>query len=1226
MTFVRRSEPTQQLEKFARVALEAKDSIFAPPPLPHHHQHQHHHHQNSITHSALHPIEGSLLVHQRRVLEEVRCQIMTDTSSLAATHSTANLNSVTAQPLPSPVASAPVSNGNNNNNNNLAVTHSAQEDEDEPYTIKCICAFEDDDGHTVFCERCETWQHILCYYNGEDVPEVHNCADCEPRPLDSKLATELQKKRREEQSDGGDRKSKRSGSKSHRKKAAKDNTTAATATATSSSSSTTTAAAAITTATSNTATALATGGSAGDQTNGWSSHERSGSANSREHHPPSAKKSKTSHRSSNSVSSLTGLPPPLGSDSRKRATSASAMSPSKASLIPNIPLYSQEFLHLYDHDQANVDIPSNLFDNLKLATDLSSWVQDPAHLALVANGRSAQEVFTYLDRPLDPAQWPALSKQIVTDTSVEYDGRHPTWRFLTLENDVRKDEIIGEVKGKVGHFRDYCLDPNSRWQELRHPEPFVFFHPQLPIYIDSRKEGSQLRYVRRSCRPNVTMKTVITNDIEYHFCFVANQDITAKSEITTSWYLDPQMFPSNNGFVKQEGSNEGISDAAAISISNVLANFGGCACDSSRACRLAKIDCRRPPKSAEPGSKQANGRRKKSRTKNAISPVNTGLANNSRAASETVKAQVDDDRVESRSRSTSNRPRSRDLTPTTARSPTDPLASMTGELSAREKRKIAAAEKKFEQLEHDQQHPQKKKKRSSGTSVQTATTTTTSATTSTTAATTHTHPKPLRVDTNTRRSSNSPRKRSPMSITPGPKSQSSQKKLSRSSTPIVASPLRRPQYVDSEMQTEPDENDPDYVPPKPPRRACFVPLTTRLLKRCHEDRLRLQELGNRINASPRCSSTTTPSIPLPHHDTIISPSQNRQEDVDMKDADTGMTPPKVPQHATAMAAPSPSPGTTTALSSLHISPDEMTPHIALHSLPSTAAHNFPMPRKPPDRARGGKDLRVQLPPPPQFSNTTTTSNQSLSHPIASATHTPLSSTPNPATQSPFPVKPSSTPTTSSTTFNPSPVSSTQIISPGPSVTAPSPVKKKLSLGDYMSRRGTLTTMTPITEKPQPPFFPSSQSSQSPTQQQQQQQGDHPADKEKEKEKEKDNDNDNDNTKVLPDGLVGLRRDAGSDGSKDGATAGAGDTVQDVVMQDADANADADGDAPTGVGVSELPSPSPLRFTVVPTTTAAAAAAATAVTAVTEVQSGNNSNGNGNGGGGGSKDPRLHHSR
>ncbi|PGH12889.1 hypothetical protein AJ79_03989 [Helicocarpus griseus UAMH5409] len=891
---------------------------------------------------------------------------MTDTSSLAATHSTATLPPVTVQPLPSPVP-----NGN--------VAQSVHEDEDEPYTIKCICAFEDDDGHTVFCERCETWQHILCYYDGEDVPEVHNCADCEPRALNSKLATELQRKRREEQSDGGDRKGKRSGSKTHRKKAKDNHAT-------------------------------------GDQTNGWTSHERSGS-NARDHPPPS-KRTKTGHRASNSTSSLTGIPN-LGPDSRKRATSASSMSPTKATLLPSIPLYSQEFLHLYDHDQANVDIPSNLFDNLKLATDLSSWVQDPANLALVANGRAPKDVFTHLDRPLNPAQWPVISSQTITDTNIDYNGRNPTWRFLTVENDVRKDEIIGEVKGKVGHFRDYCLDPNSRWQELRHPEPFVFFHPQLPIYIDSRKEGSQLRYVRRSCRPNVTMKTFITNDIEYHFCFVANQDITSKSEITTSWYLDPQMFPSSNGFVKQEGSKDGISDAAVISISNVLANFGGCACDSSESCLLAKIDCRRPPKHTEPASKQVNGRRKKSRAKNAMSPVSTGPATNSRAGSETVKGH-EDDRVDSRSRSASNHPRSRDLTPT-AHSPTDPLTTVPSELSAREKRKIAAAEKKFEQLEHDQQHPQKKKKRSSGASAQTVSG----------VATSHTHPKPPRLDTTTaRRSSNSPRKRSPMSVTSGRGSQPSQKKISRSSTPSIASPLRRPQYVDSEMQTEPDENDPDYVPPKPPlRRPSFVPLTTRLLKRCHEDRLRLQELSSRNNLSP--AHSTAPSLSGVKHD--LSP-QGRREDVDMKDADTAMTPPKNQQPSAIPASPG-----ATALSSPRITPEA--PAKPLHTLPSTVAHNFPVPLKPPDRQRG--DLRVQL-PASQFTNSAVSTNTPISTPVSLA-------------QSPF--------STKSAALHP-------FQAPGSSMTAPSPVKKKLSLGDYMSRRGTLTT--PTTEKPLPPVFPSNQ--------------------------------------------------------------------------------------------------------------------------------------------------------
>ncbi len=59
-----------------------------------------------------------------------------------------------------------------------------QEDiEEEPYTIKCICGGFDDDGNTILCEACYTWQHIMCYYpdNVDDAHQpdfVHLCAEC----------------------------------------------------------------------------------------------------------------------------------------------------------------------------------------------------------------------------------------------------------------------------------------------------------------------------------------------------------------------------------------------------------------------------------------------------------------------------------------------------------------------------------------------------------------------------------------------------------------------------------------------------------------------------------------------------------------------------------------------------------------------------------------------------------------------------------------------------------------------------------------------------------------------------------------------------------------------------------------------------------------------------------------------------------------------------------------
>lgn len=893
---------------------------------------------------------------------------MTDTSSFANTYPTVN-----TFPVPAPTLPSPIQNG----------AKPAQDDEEEPYTIKCICIFEDDDGSTVFCERCETWQHIVCYYDGQSVPDIHNCADCEPRAFDSKRATERQKRLRE-QNEGGDRKAKRSGSKNQRKKA-KDT----------------------------------------DQTNGWTSHERSGSNSASRDQPPPAKKQRIGHRASGSVSSVSGTPT-LGIDSRKRAGSSAgaAASPTKIPIHhPPIPLYSQEFLHLYDNDQAKIDIPGNLYDTIGLASDLASWLQDPSALAQVANGRNPMEVFTYSDQPLNQPDWPVLSKQSATDNSVDFDGRHPTWRFLKVDNDVRKDDIVGEVRGKVGHFRDYCLDPNSRWQELRHPEPFVFFHPQLPIYIDSRKEGTLLRYIRRSCRPNVTLKTFITNKVEYHFCFVANQDIPRNSEITTTWYLDPQLFPTNNGLVKQEGPNDGFPDAAAISISNVLAHFGGCACDSLQPCLLANVDRRFRPRIPEVGNKQANGKRKKSKPKNTISPASTGRATNSRAGSEARKVREDDDIAEVRSASGSTRdhPRSRDMTPTSHNLPDLSGANGT-ELSARERRKIAAAEKKFEQLEQDQHHqhiPKKKRRSNTALGASNANTNKLPTTTISNASL----PKPPRLDTMAAcRSPSTSTKASPRSATPRRQLGTNSTRGSASGTPRVGSPLTRAQYVDSSIQTKPDECDLHDIPsPKPSPRNSFIPLTKRLFIRCHKDRLK-EEGSERLSpVQTKHSPNSMPPPPtIPKVSKSASSPQRMQEDVEMKDADTDQTPTQ-PIASTPSLVPSPS----------------------FRPLPSTAAHHIAIPRnlpaKPPD------NLHIQLP--------TSTSPDASATPTLGRTTSSLSS----QSLSPLSVKAQSQ-------------AGTQTHSPG--AAAPSPAKKRMSLEDYMSRRGTLAT--PTAEKPQSAILPNGQ--------------------------------------------------------------------------------------------------------------------------------------------------------
>lgn len=631
---------------------------------------------------------------------------------------------------------------------------------------------------------------------------------------------------------------------------------------------------------------------------------------------------------------------------------------------------------------------SNLFVNLPLAADLASWVTEPSALARVANGRSAQDIFTWSDAELYRSRWPTLSTESITDSNIEIDGKHPTWKLLKTQDSIRKDEIVGEIKGKIGLLRDYCLDPNNRWQELRHPEPFVFFHPQLPIYIDSRHEGSMLRYVRRSCRPNVTMKTYITNEVEYHFCFVAKEDIPANSEITAMWYLDQQLFESTNGLVKQE-SSDSAQEVAAICISNVLAHFGGCACVPPPNCLLASIDRRRHPKASDP--KQPNGRRKK-KSKPNISPL--GIHN--RAGSEGAKhADDEDDQADSRSVSGSARgqTRSRDLTPITQH-PNDPPLFGETELSARDKRKIAAAEKKFQQLEQDQQASQRKKKRASGHSAQATPNIGGPGQTSYFGN----QSKTASVDTGSGRHSHSP----PAPISPGAWSSGrhpSPRKVSNPKVAALRSPFGRPQYVNSGIQTDPDATEAPLGSSQ--RVSGFTPLTLRLLKRFQVDRGRF-DVSKRPSDSGAPFATPTAPITLPNAST---------DEVEMKDVDSPTARYKRRESADSAAH---SKSDYSPQSSGLGRPPFPPPW------PSTAAHFSRVPGKSADGNRWD---------PPNQATTPTQASVVSPGSAAPSTASPPSS-----------VDPSSQPNAH-----------------GSGVSAPSPVKKKLSLGDYLIRRGTMTT-------------------------------------------------------------------------------------------------------------------------------------------------------------------------
>jgi hypothetical protein len=77
--------------------------------------------------------------------------------------------------------------------------------EDVGSVIRCFCDFNSDDGNTVLCEDCNTWQHIRCYYSegSDNVPDTHICVICKPRAVKREGAKECQRQARLLLSAGG---------------------------------------------------------------------------------------------------------------------------------------------------------------------------------------------------------------------------------------------------------------------------------------------------------------------------------------------------------------------------------------------------------------------------------------------------------------------------------------------------------------------------------------------------------------------------------------------------------------------------------------------------------------------------------------------------------------------------------------------------------------------------------------------------------------------------------------------------------------------------------------------------------------------------------------------------------------------------------------------------------------------------------------------------------------
>ena len=559
--------------------------------------------------------------------------------------------------------------------------HTIINGEEESYTIKCVCGFNQDDGATVYCEHCDTWQHIACYYPDTQLAAdaEHSCIDCNPRQhIDATAAAHRQRLRAASE----EPKAKKAGSKNHRKSKTKDLNNAAT------------------------------------QVNGFAtdSHFASPSTGSPRDSQPPTKRPKTNHRLSTSLSNGHARP----SNGRHRSISdvLNLAAPPKPPLEQCPPDYlSKDFIRVHQENTNFNTAQANMHVNITVTNLLSTWLDDQEEFEKATNGKTHSEVFQHFPQPIEELEIP-IQKHTLTEPSVSFHGATPKWPYLSVDQDVVAKQLVGELRGCIGRIEDYQDDSSNQWNKLRHPDHFVFFHPSLPMYIDSRQEGTVLRYVRRSCRPNLKMDTIITGRREYRFCFTAMRDISRGEEITIAWDTNlPQLKHALSKGLNNMSPDDYLYVSKWVGIN--LAHFGGCACERTvpeGPCLLAPFDWRASKDSLEsllPASKPRKKKSKKAPT------ATTSQGTNSRESStetthpnQNKDVDMQDDRSTSRSTHSS-----RDTTPSAK--PPRQGEGPNGHWSEREKRKMAQLQRLFDQVGHAKGPSDKKRKSASGSNAQT---------------------------------------------------------------------------------------------------------------------------------------------------------------------------------------------------------------------------------------------------------------------------------------------------------------------------------------------------------------------------------------------------------------------------------------------------------------------------------------------------------------------------
>jgi hypothetical protein len=411
--------------------------------------------------------------------------------------------------------------------------------------IRCICGFDDDDGFTIQCEKCNAWQHAQCVdiASESEVPETYYCDRCGNRQVDVQAAVERQLKRIHTNS----------GSKKRRSRTSKprNNSTQKSGTTTRS-------------ASPGHESAEDEGGSNEVFNDSYENNDGTPNVNGAPNGSAAGKKGK---RKRMTVEPPLPPPPPPPPQMDNDATDSEPDIDSRFSLSRSL---QSQFVNISSCRICSPEVQTYLDKVPSMTLDEDSC----SYLTL--------QEFCHI-KPL---------KVTVKPVSEQSKSRFYGFsRFgVFVDSTIPKDRFIIEFFGEIVMQNDYKQNPINQYRFYGCPKPGVLFVPKLDVCVDARRVGAEASCIRRSCKPNVKFSTIVVQNSHIHFAAFALETIKTGSELTVGWDWDPlhpvhrlmagddietlskeerQFLVKSSGFIQQRGIE--------------------CGCNSSPDCIIARM-------------------------------------------------------------------------------------------------------------------------------------------------------------------------------------------------------------------------------------------------------------------------------------------------------------------------------------------------------------------------------------------------------------------------------------------------------------------------------------------------------------------------------------------------------------------------------------------------------------------------------------------------------------